>query len=193
VKATASHARPAFSRPLAVVDIPRRGLEVAVEADEEERARIAAEFELPALSFLKGAYRVLPTAAGVRVTGEVTAHLSRACVVSLEPFETDLHEKVELAFATLGEHASRGELKPAGRLSQGGEITISPDEEDPPELIIDGKVDLGAVTLEFLALGLDPYPRKPGVELSERREDEETSPSPFAMLAKLGKMESGEA
>ena len=30
--------------------------------------------------------------------------------------------------------------------------------------MIDGKIDLGALAAEFFALGLDPYPRKPGAE-----------------------------
>ena len=34
--------------------------------------------------------------------------------------------------------------------------------EDPPEPIVNGAIDLGALAAEFLMLGLDPYPRKPG-------------------------------
>ena len=41
--------------------------------------------------------------------------------------------------------------------------TFSIDDEDEPDPIIDGKIDLGALAAEFFALGLDPYPRKPGV------------------------------
>ena len=37
-------------------------------------------------------------------------------------------------------------------------------EYEPPDEIVNGKIDLGAVAAEFLALGLDPYPRKPGVD-----------------------------
>ena len=32
---------------------------------------------------------------------------------------------------------------------------------DPPDEIVNGRIDLGRVTAEFLALGLDPFPRKP--------------------------------
>ena len=32
--------------------------------------------------------------------------------------------------------------------------------EDAPDPIVDGKVDLGALAAEFIALALDPYPRK---------------------------------
>ncbi len=35
---------------------------------------------------------------------------------------------------------------------------------DPPEPIVNGFIDLGQLAAEFLVLGLDPYPRKPGAE-----------------------------
>jgi len=40
------------------------------------------------------------------------------------------------------------------------------------------------VTLEFLALALDPYPRKPGAVFAEPA-PEEPPESPFAKLARL--------
>ena len=46
--------------------------------------------------------------------------------------------------------------KPATRATKRGRET---------EPLIDGKVDLGALATEFLILGLDPYPRKPGRDL----------------------------
>ena len=38
-----------------------------------------------------------------------------------------------------------------------------------PIRVIDGKIDLGALAAEFFALGLDPYPRKPGAIFDEER------------------------
>ena len=35
--------------------------------------------------------------------------------------------------------------------------------------LLTGRVDLGALTAEFLSLGLDPYPEKPGVEFEDTR------------------------
>ncbi len=59
----------------------------------------------------------------------------------------------------------------------------SPGMADTPESIVDGRLDLGTVVQEFLALGVDPYPRKPGVSFEPVVE--EATPSPFAALAKL--------
>jgi hypothetical protein len=168
-------------RPLAVADIPPRGLHVKVEASAEERRRIAAEFELAALDALAGSFHVRPTSAGARVEGKVEARLRQICVVSLEPFEVELSEPVDLRFAS-----ERSETPP-----RGGEITVSLEEEDPPDPIIDGRIDLGAVTLEFLALGVDPYPRKPGVEPPGDMAPDERPPSPFAALAGLAAKRDG--
>jgi uncharacterized metal-binding protein YceD (DUF177 family) len=183
--------RPHFvlSRPIAVADIPARGRDIKIEADADECAKIAAEFELPAVLSLSGSYHVRATKKGAHVEGRVKAHIRQICVVSLEPFETRIEEPVDLAFAQAPpRHKAQG--------PRGGEITVSLEDEDPPEPIVNGKIDLGAVTLEFLALSLDPYPRKPGVELAqesagERNAEEEKPPSPFSVLASLAERKSG--
>ena len=61
--------------------------------------------------------------------------------------------------------------------------TVEIDGEDPPDPIVDGKIDLGALAAEFFALGLDPYPRKPGVAFDAARRGRGRD-SPFAALAK---------
>ncbi len=53
-----------------------------------------------------------------------------------------------------------------------------------PEPLIGGGVDLGALATEFLILGLDPYPRKPGA-VFEAPQDVKPDPGPFAALAGL--------
>jgi hypothetical protein len=59
--------------------------------------------------------------------------------------------------------------------------------EDLPDPIVAGRIDLGALVAEFLALGLDPYPRKPGVEFAEPQgaAHEPVGESPFAKLRGL--------
>ena len=61
------------------------------------------------------------------------------------------------------------------------------DQEDPPDAIVDDTIDLGAVAIEFMVLGLDPYPRKPGVHFDDMVlvDKDEPAPSAFAALARL--------
>ena len=67
-----------------------------------------------------------------------------------------------------------------------------PDAEDipePPDPIFNGQIDLGVLASEQLALALDPYPRKEGVEFAADlvQVDDIAEVSPFAALAKLKK------
>jgi hypothetical protein len=71
------------------------------------------------------------------------------------------------------------------------EHTSEAAEEDPPESLSDGKVDLGAIAVEFLLLGIDPYPRKPGAEFSPLK-SEDGNAKPFAALEALKKRLSGD-
>ncbi len=59
-----------------------------------------------------------------------------------------------------------------------------------PEPLVDGIVDLGALATEFLILGLDPYPRKPGAAFEPPREGAADG-GPFAALAGWSKGRDG--
>jgi hypothetical protein len=58
--------------------------------------------------------------------------------------------------------------------------------EDEPEGLIDGKIDLGALAIEFLVLGINPYPRKSDT-VFRAPPTEPGSAGPFATLANRGK------
>ncbi|MND03201.1 hypothetical protein D3C83_229160 [compost metagenome] len=50
-----------------------------------------------------------------------------------------------------------------------------------------GTVDLGALAAEFLVLGIDPYPRKPGASFEAPATADDPAAHPFATLAALKK------
>ncbi len=158
-----------LSRPVDVANVPPHGMAVHVVATEEECAALAKDFKLPAIRSLKGDYRLTGSAKGVHVAGTVTSEITQVCVVTLEEFDSTVTEAVEVDFA-----------EPHGMPA---EPPTEMHEYEPPDEIVNGHVDLGALTAEFLALGLDPYPRKPGVDF-EFKDDREKE-SPFAALGKL--------
>jgi hypothetical protein len=64
------------------------------------------------------------------------------------------------------------------------------EQPDPPDPIINGKIDVGSLASEFLALGLDAYPRKPGAQFQNPDgEPDDEKASPFAALARFKKDE----
>ena len=169
-----------FSRPVRVETLPRDGLRQKIAANETERAALALRFNLPAVDSLEAELVVKRSGRGVRVTGEARAHVMQTCIVSLEPFPADVAEEVDVRFAP----PSGERRKPP---PEGEEIRF--DVEDEPDPLVDNTVDLGEVAAEFIALGLDPYPRKPGVAFEEP--EPEAEPTPFAVLAALRASKAG--
>jgi hypothetical protein len=169
-----------FSRPVRVEAIPRDGLEMRIEADEVERAALAAFNGLLAVRKLVAAFTLRHGGRGTFIVrGELSAEITQTCVVTLEPFDAAIDEAIDLRFAPAVEAP-----KPRGAPIEESETTTIGDD-DEPDPIIDGKIDLGAIASEFLTLSLDPYPRKPGVAFEAPKEGEAgPANSPFSALRK---------
>jgi uncharacterized metal-binding protein YceD (DUF177 family) len=162
-----------LSRPIAAADVPDAGTHVSLKAMPEERAAVARNLKLPEIKALAAELDVKPSAGGgVRVTGNVTATVVQTCVVTLEPFEAEIREQVDVRYTSDAPHFEPGSEHEA--------------DLDAPDVLINGGADLGTLVVEHLALGLDPYPRKPGVEEAAAADDSEPATHrPFAGLDKL--------
>ncbi|MHA7773401.1 YceD family protein [Roseibium sp. M-1] len=162
--------------------------ELCIEPGPAELKTIAASFGLDAISKLTARFTLKPyRKEGLRVVGPLKAEITQTCVVSLEPFDSRLEIEVDRTF----EPASSRPRK-IRDLNDDGEIEIDLESLDPPDVILDGVLDLGAVICEEMALSLDPFPRRPGVEFESAEDDAlpepeepETKPSPFAALKAL--------
>jgi hypothetical protein len=164
-----------FSRVIRVDTLPKDGETVTIEANPSERAALAAFLRLPSIEALSATLTVKRAAkGGARVIGVVHGELTQTCVVTLEPFPAAVEEEVDVRFAPHDEERDR-------RPPHDEPETFSMTDEDEPDPIVDGKIDLGALAAEFFALGLDPYPRKPGVEFVQPPEPEAET-TPFAVL-----------
>jgi hypothetical protein len=169
---------PPFSRRVKVDALPADGLPQTIEANPDERAGLAAANRLPAIASLTASFAVRRSGrGGARVTGEVHAEVTQLCVVSLEPFAATVDEPVDVRFAPAATAAAPRRVK-----ADEAEV-VEVGGEDPPDPIIDGTIDLGALAAEFFALGLDPYPRKPGVAFDPPEDAQDGDESPFAALA----------
>lgn len=180
--------KPPFSRPLTLTEVPPEGLEIKIVATEAERAALARINDLPAVLSLEAALRARRWRGdGLEVTGELRALVRQTCVVTLDEFDSDVIEPIELRFAPPKEAP-----KPRSRRHEPEPEAIEQNmlDDDPPDPLIGGAVDLGAVVSEFLTLAVDPYPRKPGAEFVEpapEEEEEDGVVSPFAKLRPAGK------
>jgi hypothetical protein len=169
---------PPFSRLVRIDALPADGLSQTIEASPDERAALAALNRLPAIASLTASFTLRRSGrGGARATGEVHAEITQLCVVTLEPFTATVDEPVDVRFAP----EAAAEAKRRTRDDDAETVEIG--GEDPPDPIVDGKIDLGALAAEFFALGLDPYPRKPGVAFRPPEDAQGGEESPFAALA----------
>lgn len=170
-----------FSHPLRVDKIPARGTSLRIEVPEAERAALARRMDLLELLEMAAEFDVTPMGKTglIRVNGRLTARVVQACGVTLAPVPGIIEEEIALTFGPPQEAKGDGE---------GDELEVDFYESDPPDEIVDGSIDLGAVMEEHLALGLDPFPRAEGAVFeppAEPPEEPEAKPHPFAALARL--------
>ena len=117
----------------------------------DDNAAIAEAADLAALPRLEAGFDLMRHGAdGLRVVGQVQAAVVQNCVVTLEPIESAINQAIDLLFLP--------EAPTAPDVVDVDDV----EADDPPETLQNGMIDLGAVATEFLLLGIDPYPRKPG-------------------------------
>src|SRR5579872_5529673 len=169
----------AWSVPVAVEDIPDTGLHMKIDAPDATRAALAGLASLRDLPKLSASFDLTRHGSAVHVTGRVRALVGQICVVTLEPIENTVDEAIDLKFAPRPQSAGDREPKDAARRKRGGDDNL-------PEPLVGGILDLGALATEFLILGIDPYPRKAGAQFAALELDD-TGEKPFAALAALKK------
>ncbi len=172
---------PPWHVPVVVDEVAPTGQHFDLVADSSVRAAVARIAGLRDLPRLEGSFDVTRHGAtGLHVTGRVSATVGQNCVVTLEPLDNEIDEAVDLIFMPPAERPQQAEETPEPH-------DVKWDEAEP---LISGTVDLGAVATEFLMLGIDPYPRKPGA-VFEAPMDRKPDGGPFAALAKLTKSQPG--
>jgi uncharacterized metal-binding protein YceD (DUF177 family) len=159
-------------RPVSLTKIGAAGLKVMVRATTEECAALAGRMDIPAIQSLECAFLLTREQDGLSVfaAARLRAQVTRTCVVSAEDFEMPVEEEFDLRFVP------------------GGTERDDPDPGLPDEIPYDGNtIDLGEAAAEQLGLTLDPYPRMPGVTLTDTADD--GGASPFSTLSARGKLQ----
>jgi uncharacterized metal-binding protein YceD (DUF177 family) len=161
-----------FTYRIETQNLDDAGIEVAFSADASDRAALARRLGILALDRFDVAARLRRRDDGsIAVAGTLRAQVVQACVVTLDPIESAIEETFEMRYVPgLNQEARR-------------EVEVEPGDDDIEPF--DGtSVDLGATAAEYLALAIDPYPRKLGAEFAEEGRAEANT-GPFAELAKL--------
>jgi hypothetical protein len=169
-------ARP-WSVPVTRHQVPETGRRFELTADAPTRAAVATLAGVESVPRLEASFEVVQHGSdGVRVVGRVSGTVGQVCVVTLEPIEGEVEELVDMVFVPGA----------VGSMAADGELAVDVDDVNFPEPLVNGGVDLGVIAVEFLILGIDPYPRKPDA-VFEAPPPGTDAGSPFALLAALKK------
>lgn len=165
-----------FTHTVMAEEVPAEGLEGRLEASAEERAQIAARFDLASLDKLEMSYRLTRVSPGRFVlSGTWHADVTQTCGVTLDPLPLSLGEDVRVEFWS-PEVWDRN-------TSASGEIAVAPEDE-PPEPIEDGAMDVARLLEQLLCLALPAFPRSEDAELDWDERDTSGN-RPFEVLKKL--------
>lgn len=185
-----------ISRLQAVDTISSAGIRIVIDATEAERKATAKLLGILVVDQLHAVLTATREGDRIRVLGLVKAVAQQACVVTLDPVIEQLSEPVEVVFAPREE--AEALMRKAGLPDEDdldkldlNDIDISAIDLDMlnnpdalPEPIIGGSIDFGQIAYDAVAVGLDPYPRKPGVVFEPPPEPEGFG-SPFGALKAL--------
>lgn len=149
-----------MSGPLPPSELPRLirtrplpGGEVVIEADEAERAALAARFGLGAVESLVATIALEQRPRAIRATGRLRAAIMQPCAISGEDFPVTIDEAIDLRFVE--EHQ-----RPA---VEDEEIELEADDCDEIEYAGD-MFDLGEAVAQTLGLAIDPYAEGPNAD-----------------------------
>lgn len=161
------------SFPVHVSRLPKKGLPVAIVADDRQREALASAHGLNEVVRFRADMEVVGwKKGGVKVTGRVRADIVQNCIVTLEPVDEAIDEEFSALFLPEGSRLA------VPRRTDEGEILLDAEGEDAPELFSGDTIDAGALAEEFFTLAINPYPRKPGAaaEASGEPADEPRGP-----------------
>lgn len=170
-----------FSYPIVVDDLPATERKYHLKANEDELEYLKEVLQVEGVKSFSAEImlKLYKKEHRLDVWGSVSAELELKSVISLENFYKTYTPQFKIYYDT---KATMKEIK---------ELEID-FNEDEPDIVIDGKIDLGQIAIEQVALVMDDNPRKEGevfVFKSEFDEKDTEALNPFSVLRKLKKEE----
>lgn len=164
----------------------------AISAGDADCRAIAKLLDLPAVDSLSADYvlqRAPSNKAVIHVQGMIKANVVQSCVVTQAPVKSHIEDEFEAWYADPSSFLSFAKAKSERTVKgpEGGEVQVM-DEREDPEPMLNGKIDLGDLAVQYLSLGLPSYPRAHGVAWDNSDDPEaapppsEARPNPFAAL-----------
>lgn len=182
-----------FSRPIKIEHIDKKSQKEIISASPEECALLAKRFDLDSIQSLSAEFTIKMTSPlNYYVSGHLKTTLNQISVISGKVFASDYTEQIEAWYKDTPpiiqfEKAKKRREIPLQETDD-DEVEFE-NEKDNPEDIINGEIDLGELTAQFLGLILPAFPR--ASDETEGAGDyieatpENTKTNPFSVLATL--------
>ena len=169
-----------FSYPIVVDELTRTEKKYHLKATNKDLAYLTEVLQVPAVKDFEAEILLKnnPKEHILNVLGKVRAELELESVVSLEHFTKVYEPEFSLVYDTQMTYKEQRAL------------LEDDNAADVPDIIENGKIDLGQIAIEQVALVMEDYPRKEGEVfefISEFDEETTKAQNPFSVLAKLKK------
>lgn len=185
-KNKAEYVAPEWSHLINVDEIDGLGATFTISPDEESCAALVRRLDVKDIADVVAEVTLKQQGQVVHVSGSARARITQNCVVTLDPVETQLEEDFEAWFADPDQAISISKARRERELKKGHSEVPMLEENEDPEPIVNGQIDLGELVVQYLSLGINPYPHAEGVEYQnpeeEQREASELRKNPFAAL-----------
>jgi len=176
--------KPEFSHIVQLSELGGRPLEIDLIANPQELAALKKRLIVEDIeSFKAHVSLILLKNSDVNMTASFSAQVRQSCGVTLKPIVSEINYEFSITYRTIVEEEDEEEDE------------VFEDFEnfvEPPDPLIDEKIDVGEALVEQLALEIDPFPRVKGAvfegyvagsEVVEKAYLEKKNP--FAVLSKL--------
>lgn len=162
-------------------------------ANEDEKKDLARRLSVESVGKAEAKITVcrLDNKRIIRTHGIIDAEIVQNCVISMDPIDQKIKDEFEAFFANPDDVVSLTKIRHERKAHIEGSEQEILDEQDDPEPIVNGKIDLGELATQFLSLSIDPYAHKEGYVLKDEHPDLVNKPvpdirkNPFAALKKL--------
>jgi len=169
--------------------VPSAGQWIKLVANESECKAMADRADIKGIKSLEAKIHLLPKNSGhvIEVRGSFCADVIQECAITLEQIESHIEEEFSAWYANYHQAASftRAQHEMQSRLT--AEEQPMMEEQDDPEPMIDGCIDVADLVAQYLVLAINPYVRVDGVEAETDSPPKQTvhgtiRPNPFAAL-----------
>jgi hypothetical protein len=144
-------------------DIGQKPLTYTISANEDQCKAIAERLSINHISDLKATITVSREQGHLlHATGVLTAQVTQSCIYSLEDVVQNIGDEIEAWFSDQEDVIPLAKARHEAFVKADMADLPMLDEQDAPDPVEFGTINLGELVIQFLSLSLDPYPQKEG-------------------------------